>query len=154
MGWQQILQKNLTSETSTSRGAGNLFCYRYNTKTSYASVGYFKKFVNNFIGTSTELRPINGADGLPLRDPSANPRAECPDPSTTPYNPACLGNSSDPIVNFSVTTPSNLEDAEIDGWEFAVQHMLESLVSVDRSTLPWLMVTLSTIYILLNKPSH
>ena len=91
----------------------------YYNEGSYASIGYFNKYVNNFIGTTTDFRTINGADGTPLRDPSANPRPGCPDPVS---NPACLANSSDPEIEFEVTTPSNLEDAQIDGWEIAIQH--------------------------------
>lgn len=90
---------------------------------SYVSVGYFHKFVDNFIGTTVENRTINGADGTPLTDPSVNPRAGCPDASTEPYNTNCLSQPSDPDVNFAVITPKNLEDAEVSGWEFALQHM-------------------------------
>ncbi len=95
----------------------------YYEEGSYASVSFFKKYVSNFIGTTTDTRTINGADGTPLRDPSANPRVGCPDPATSPYNSDCLANSSDPEIQFEVTVPSNLEDAEVNGWELAVQHL-------------------------------
>lgn len=95
----------------------------YYNEGSYASVGFFKKYVNNFIGTNVAQRTINGADGTPLTDPSANPRATCPDPSSDPVNSACVSQAGDPEILFDVTVPSNLEDAEIDGWEVAVQHM-------------------------------
>lgn len=92
----------------------------YYDEGSYVSIGYFNKDVKNFIGTTTELRTINDASGNPLRDPSANPRPGCPDAND---NPDCLANSSDPIIDFEVTIPKNLEDAKIDGFELAVQHL-------------------------------
>ncbi|MEP1445188.1 MAG: TonB-dependent receptor [Paraglaciecola sp.] len=95
----------------------------YYDQGSYASIGYFKKYVNNFIGTNVVQRTINGADGTPLKDPSANPRPGCPDPSSNPVNDACVSQATDPEILFDVTVPSNLEDAEIDGWEVALQHM-------------------------------
>ncbi|QHJ10005.1 hypothetical protein FX988_00214 [Paraglaciecola mesophila] len=94
----------------------------YHTDGSYASVGYFKKFVENFIGAGVEQREINDVNGNPLRDPSVNPRAGCPDSSDTP-NPACLSQASDPIVIFDVSTPDNLQNREVDGWELNAQYM-------------------------------
>ncbi|WP_066965792.1 TonB-dependent receptor [Microbulbifer sp. Q7] len=88
---------------------------------SYASVGYFKKYVENFIGATTEERVIYDVDGNPITDPSANPRPGCPD--STGANTACLNTASDPVITWSVATPGNLEEAEVYGWEVAVQHM-------------------------------
>ncbi|WP_111980026.1 TonB-dependent receptor [Algibacillus agarilyticus] len=93
----------------------------YYDEGSYVSVGYFNKDVKNFIGTTTGLRSINDANGNPLRDPSANPRPGCPDATQTVD---CTAISSDPIIDFEVTIPQNLEDAKIDGFEVAVQHLI------------------------------
>ncbi|WP_440875951.1 TonB-dependent receptor [Thalassotalea sp. PLHSN55] len=89
---------------------------------SYASVGYFKKFVENFIGAGTENREINDVNGLPLRDPSVDPRPGCPDSSDVP-NPACLSQPGDPIITWEVATPDNLQNREVDGWELNLQYM-------------------------------
>ncbi|WP_394174112.1 TonB-dependent receptor [Thalassotalea litorea] len=89
---------------------------------SYASVGYFKKYVENFIGAGTENRAINDVNGDPLRDPSVDPRSGCPDASETP-NPACLSQASDPVISWEVATPDNIQNRVVDGWEFNVQYM-------------------------------
>ncbi|WP_105101547.1 TonB-dependent receptor [Microbulbifer pacificus] len=93
----------------------------YYDEGSYVSLGFFKKYVENFIGATTEDRVIYDVDGNPITDPSANPRPGCPDSSGV--NPACLGTASDPVITWSVATPGNMENAEVYGWEFAVQHM-------------------------------
>ncbi|WP_049720986.1 TonB-dependent receptor [Gilvimarinus polysaccharolyticus] len=89
---------------------------------SYASIGYFKKFVDNFIGSTVEKRQILDVNGEPLRDSSVNARPGCPDGGSTP-NPACLSQAGDPIVTWDVGTPGNLDSTEINGWELNVQHM-------------------------------
>ncbi|MEZ9138785.1 MULTISPECIES: TonB-dependent receptor [unclassified Shewanella] len=89
---------------------------------SFASAGYFKKYVENFIGAGTENRSINDVNGQPLTDPSVNPRAGCPDASDTP-NPDCLGTATDPVITWEVATPDNLQNREVDGWEFNAQYM-------------------------------
>ncbi len=94
----------------------------YYDEGSYASVGYFRKFVENFIGASFENRVIFDVNGNPLTDPSANPRAGCPDASNPP-NPNCLSQPGDPVITWEVATPGNLENAEVDGWELNAQHM-------------------------------
>jgi len=93
----------------------------YSDDGSTASVSYFKKFTENFIGSGTENRTINDVNGNPITDPSANPRAACPDSGATP-NAACLGVASDPIITWEVTTPLNLQKRIIDGWEFNAQY--------------------------------
>ncbi|WP_299570914.1 TonB-dependent receptor [uncultured Shewanella sp.] len=89
---------------------------------SFASAGYFKKYVENFIGAGTENRSINDVNGQPLTDPSVNPRAGCPDASDTP-NPDCLGTATDPVITWEVATPDNLQNREVDGWELNAQYM-------------------------------
>ncbi len=89
---------------------------------SYVSVAYFKKFVENFIVNGTEDRKILNVNGEVITDPSANPRAGCPDPSTVP-NPACLSQAGDPEITWEVTTPVNLQNRKVDGWELNAQYM-------------------------------
>lgn len=67
---------------------------------SYASAGVFYKQVDNFIVDATTPQQLIGEDGTPIVDPS-NGR----------------------VIDFAVTKPSNLETADVDGLEFAVQHM-------------------------------
>jgi TonB-dependent receptor len=94
----------------------------YYEEGSYASIGYFSKDVDNYIGVGEEFRSINGPNG-PLTDPSVNPRGTCPDGSTANPNPDCVSQSNDPIITWEVTTPINQEDTTVDGWELNIQHM-------------------------------
>ncbi|MCM2679985.1 TonB-dependent receptor [Echinimonas agarilytica] len=94
----------------------------YDDNGSFASAGYFKKYVENFIGSGVVNGPLNDVNGQPLTDPSVNPRPGCPDSSATP-NPACLGTASDPVITWEISTPQNLQNRELDGWEFNVQYM-------------------------------
>ncbi|WP_041522688.1 TonB-dependent receptor [Gilvimarinus agarilyticus] len=91
----------------------------YYAEGSYASAGYFKKYVDNFLGSTIEKREIYDVNGDPLRDPSANARPGCPDAS----NQACQSQAGDPIITWDVGTSGNLDNTEVDGWEFNVQHM-------------------------------
>lgn len=70
---------------------------------SYASVGYFKKEVSNFI--------VNGQSQITFTDSTGNPVI---DPSTGE------------VASFTNTLPSNGEDASVDGFEIAWQHTFES----------------------------
>lgn len=89
---------------------------------SFVSVGYFQKYVDNFIGETTVDRTINDINGNPLTDPSVNADPVlCPD-DTIP-TPACFNRPDQPVLVFEFTTPENLDSAEVDGWEFNVQHM-------------------------------
>lgn len=90
---------------------------------STASVSYFKKYTDNFIGSGSENRVINNVNGNPITDPSANPRTDgvCPDDSATP-NPVCLSAPGDPVITWEVTTPLNLQSRIIDGWELNAQY--------------------------------
>ena len=88
---------------------------------SYASLGYFRKYLDNFIGATVVKGTVNDVNGNPITDPSVNPRAGCPDLSATP-NPACLSQPGDPNVIWDISTVTNLESREVDGWEAAVQH--------------------------------
>lgn len=95
----------------------------YYDDSSFVSVGYFRKDVDDFIGSLDVQREILNVDGEPLRDPSFNPRPGCPDSSATP-NPACLSQPSDPVITWTVSSSENLSSRVIDGVEFNVQHML------------------------------
>jgi len=80
----------------------------YYGDTSYVSLGYFQKNVSNFIVNTVENRTFVTSDGL-LKDPSTGNDPSNPDPA-------------DEVAVFAVTVPNNGEDAEVTGWEFAVQH--------------------------------
>lgn len=67
---------------------------------SYASAGVFYKLVDNFIVNATTGEKINGQNGTPVVDPSTGQQ-----------------------IVFQVTKPSNVETADVQGFEFAVQHM-------------------------------
>jgi TonB-dependent receptor len=114
------------------------------------SVGYFRKNIDNYIGTSTiEATPFNlphpGLGAGYYTEAAAN----CPQGDLTcirnfifdnhdgepgvargPNNPAgdrtgvISGIEGDPIAVFTITVPSNQRSAELDGFELAVQHML------------------------------
>ncbi len=106
-------------------GADNLdFSFEwYYDEGSYASVGYFRKFVEDFVGSTVVNGPIFDVNGEPLRDPTINPRPGCPDGTVNPPSGACLSQPGDPIIDFEITTPGNLEDAIVDGWELNIQHL-------------------------------
>lgn len=67
---------------------------------SYASAGLFYKQVENFIVDATSSQTFIGENGSPIVDPS-----------------------NGKVIDFAVTKPSNIETADVDGFEFAVQHM-------------------------------
>lgn len=94
----------------------------YYAKGSYASVGYYTKDVENYIGTGEENRTIDGPNGA-LTDPSVNPRGSCPNGSVATPNPDCVSQAGDPAISWEVTTPINQGSTSVDGWEFNVQHM-------------------------------
>lgn len=115
---------------------------------SYASVNYFYKIVDNFITVGTVKGTIPNASGGVLTDPSTGEyfdravanvgegqelrvifqeaqRLYCEDEGiaecdSNVYIPA-QADSADAI--FDISTPENGPDAEVDGWEFAVQHI-------------------------------
>jgi len=123
----------------------------YFQDTSYVSVGYFRKDVDNFVGSDPVVSDFYG-----LTDPSAGPRAKqaiadlaaagIPLNETTLFSQVAatqlgeniydnghtdndyeamvdvFGNSDDPLMNFLYQSPVNNKTAVIDGWELAVQH--------------------------------
>lgn len=105
----------------------------YYAEGSYVSIGYYVKDVENFIGNTTvdetvfELaHPAQGpryADAVAALGTSdaAAVRAYMENLYGAPVTgDAALG---DPSAVFSLITPVNVETAEIDGWEVALQHM-------------------------------
>lgn len=123
----------------------------YFDETSYVSAGYYKKDVDNFVGSA----PVT-SDFFGLRDPSGGPRAQqaildlqaaniavnettlfsqvaanqlgetiYANGHTDNYYEAevdVYANSDDPLMPFLYQAPVNNETAKIDGWEFALQH--------------------------------
>ncbi|MDX3774180.1 TonB-dependent receptor [Chromatiaceae bacterium AAb-1] len=111
----------------------------YYAEASYASVGYYRKKVDNFlVNISTEM---NMGD---IRDPFLGPRAEqaradlvadgiqptdqaihdkINENQGTPQNTPITGNADDPLTVFSVSQDTNIETGNLWGWELAVQHM-------------------------------
>ncbi|WKD50649.1 TonB-dependent receptor [Microbulbifer spongiae] len=123
----------------------------YFDASSYVSMGYFRKDVDNFIGTATVDVNLYG-----LSDPTNGPRALQAMADLTalgePLNDTNLfsmvaanilgvdfyeytaeefenlvdvtGNADDAPIIFRVSQPKNSERAVIDGWEVGVQHFL------------------------------
>ena len=105
----------------------------YYAEGSYVSVGYYRKDVENFIGNTT----INSTV-FELAHPAQGPRyddavatlgtddaGEVRAYMEAQYGAPVTGDASlgDPSTVFNLVTPVNAEEAEIDGWEIAVQHM-------------------------------
>lgn len=120
----------------------------YYDDASYVSLGYFNKDVKNFITTTIAGVEVDG-----LRDPIAGPRAAqavadlvaaSGDPNFVPSdgdiynqiiengggafdpitgNTIVFQNSDDPLITWDVSQPTNGDTRNVDGIEFAVQHM-------------------------------
>jgi len=121
----------------------------YFAETSYVSIGYYEKRVNNFAGRQPVVENVYG-----LRDATAGPRAQAAAQALTALGeeltdtnlfamvaatennvdfysiPAeefevhydVLPTSEDPLMDFNVTKFVNNKEAKIDGFELAVQH--------------------------------
>ncbi len=112
----------------------------YYAPSSYASMGYFRKDVSNFISNtvvdSTIFNLANPADGKKYREALAAVGADAAairnwifanypnDPSVNVAGRVISGKTGeDNTMIFKINTPSNGSQSEvIDGWEFAVQH--------------------------------
>lgn len=110
----------------------------YYAEGSYVSGGVFLKQVDNFIVDQIFTRTVGN-----LRDPMAGPRAQTaiaqleaagdPVTDTNLYNQMntnagttsqkIVQNNDDPLANFEISKPVNLEQAELYGIEAAAQHM-------------------------------
>ena len=110
---------------------------------SYLSVGYFRKNVENYITVGGIQQTFDG-----VYNPYAGPRANAARaalgqsapldqirqyiidnyPETTSFNPvtgqtSIFGVEGDPLLSFDLSIPVNSDQtATIDGWEFAIQH--------------------------------
>ncbi|NKX05668.1 TonB-dependent receptor, partial [Alteromonadaceae bacterium A_SAG6] len=85
----------------------------YYDEASYASIGYFRKLVSNFIVNSQEDKTFELADGSLLTDPSTGTNASAPD-------------AGDDVAVFTNTLPNNGEDATVEGFEIALQHTFDN----------------------------
>ena len=119
----------------------------YYGDSNYVSVGYFRKNIDNYIGTVIETQqpyslntPSGGAyyneavaSGCTtttcIRQFIFNNHATDPGVTITGRDSAnnftgtIAGLPGDPIANFNITVPSNQRSASLDGWEFNVQHL-------------------------------
>ncbi|MFD2165992.1 TonB-dependent receptor [Thalassotalea euphylliae] len=85
----------------------------YYGEASYASVGYFRKHVSNFIVNSQENKVFELEDGSLLTDPSTGDDSGEPD-------------ANDDVAVFTNTLPSNGESATVDGFELALLHSFDN----------------------------
>ena len=121
----------------------------YYGESSFVSVGYFRKNIDNYIGTTQLVEspfdlhtPVGGAywnealasgcastDVVCIRtfifnnhdgDPGVNQTGV--DSTGTPIG-TIVGQPGDPVASFRITTPANQKSASLDGWEFNLQHM-------------------------------
>jgi TonB-dependent receptor len=117
---------------------------------SYASVGYFHKKIDNYVGVTqvTETpfdlpNPQQGAyvqqaitdGGCVNTDPTCIRNyiftTLANSPGVTPtgqdangnYTGSIVGQPGDPLTPFRITVPANQKSATLDGWELAIQHM-------------------------------
>ena len=121
----------------------------YYAEASYLSVGYFRKDIDNYIGTSQiEATPFNlhtpvggaywnnalasgcaATDMVCIRNYIFINHANDPGVTSTGTNAAgeqtgtIVGQPGDPIASFTITTPANQGSSTLDGWEINVQHM-------------------------------
>lgn len=121
-----------TGPFRASQGNPNLLPYEadnfdlsveyYYDEGSYVSVGHFRKQVDNFIAVGEEERAIDGPDG-PLTNPAAANRPGCPGGAADNPVPACVSQPGDPVIEWIVSTPLNLDETRVYGWEFNIQHL-------------------------------
>ncbi len=111
---------------------------------SYASAGYFRKNIDNYIGSSSFqdtpfelITPVGGeywneaiSNGCNSQDVVcireyifANHDGDPGVDSTAGVNGTIAGKPGDPIAVFTITAPANQESATVDGWEFNLQHL-------------------------------
>ncbi len=99
----------------------------YYDQGSYASLGYFKKWVDNYISNDTTSGKLYNADGVAYTDPSqgdvGSGDGQCPVNGTN--NPVCDGTAVNnaPEIDWLITTPVNKDSASVNGVEVALQHL-------------------------------
>jgi len=122
----------------------------YYAQGSYVSVAFFRKNIDNYVGTTqiTEQpfglhTPVGGAYwNEALNSGCASTDMVCirnyifanhnGDPGVTQTGTDSTGNATgtivgqpgDPVADFRITTPANQQSASLDGWEFNIQHLL------------------------------
>ena len=107
---------------------------------SYVSAGYFVKDVENFIGTSSVIEPLFGlphpGQGALAQEAQAALGAgattgdqlawilenRADSPAVDAAAGTVSGVAGDPLANFNLTVPVNIQDAEMKGWELNIQH--------------------------------
>lgn len=116
----------------------------YYSDASYASVGFFRKNIDNYIGVTTRNdtslglnTPIGGAywnealgngcasaDLTCIRNYIFRNRGGAPGVVRGADATGVIsGQPGDPVANFAITAPANQRSASLDGWEFNLQHM-------------------------------
>jgi TonB-dependent receptor len=121
----------------------------YYAESSYLSVGYFRKNIDNYIGvtqiqaTPFDLHtPVGGsywnqaiASGCVtgdvvcirnfiFRNLNGSPGVtRGPDDANGNATGTIVGQPGDPIANFRITAPANQQSASLDGWELNLQHV-------------------------------
>jgi TonB-dependent receptor len=121
----------------------------YYGESSYLSVGFFRKNIDNYIGTTQTAdstsglhTPVGGAywnqaltsgctaaDVVCIRNYILNNLNGQPGVNRTGFDTngnatgTITGQPGDPVASFRVTTPVNQRSASLDGWEFNIQHM-------------------------------
>ncbi|EIK45240.1 TonB-dependent receptor [Cellvibrio sp. BR] len=109
----------------------------YYADSSYVSLGFFKKDVVDFIGSSAPVTITDSGFHTPVGGPRWNAAVAAVGNNLTAINEYIVANypgsvdaannhvfalPEDPILPFEVTRPINNEDVAIDGIEIAVQH--------------------------------
>jgi TonB-dependent receptor len=109
----------------------------YYADSSYVSLGFFKKDVVDFIGSSAPVTIADSGFHTPVGGPRWNAAVAAVGNNLTAINQYIVANypasvdatnnhvfalPEDPILPFEVTRPINNEDVAIDGIELAVQH--------------------------------
>jgi TonB-dependent receptor len=121
----------------------------YYAESSYLSVGYFRKNIDNYIGvTQIESTPFNlhtpvggafwneaiasgcvAGDVVCIRNYIFRNRNGAPGVTRGPDDAngnatgTIVGQPNDPITNFRITAPANQQSASLDGWEMNIQHV-------------------------------
>jgi TonB-dependent receptor len=112
----------------------------YYAEGSYASVGYFKKDVDNFIQTTITQTTINGLhdilDGPRYLQAVTDIETRGEQATTDAIfeqmiangngnaNGEIEPNSNDPLINWNISQPQNSDSKSVDGIELAVQHLI------------------------------
>ena len=103
---------------------------------SYASAGFFQKWVDNYVSTNTTLGLLYNRNNEAYTDPSQGDLENSGCPLNGSDIAACDGPNvpDSPEINWQITTPVNKGEAEVNGVEIAIQHMFgESGVGIQAN---------------------